>query len=217
VSLVRGSPFPTDKKGKGAPEAEISKGVNRSDVDKAAKTDGKIDAGNAFDPANNPPYQPTGIANPVAESSVATTLPLLNQLRFAEMIGPYLQGQVGQATSGINNAVDKFQQGFAQSGQSLPTSIQDQLAGQAGQVADSSRGMAQAFQTSSAAGLPYQLLMQLVGTLQSQQESAMQREIDLQTQLAVQRQLASQQSQQQKQSSGGLDPALLAALAPKPS
>lgn len=188
-------------KGSDVRARSAAKGLSNSDVEAAMKGDGKIaNTGNAWDPANHPPYQPTGVTTLPSELQ---NVPLMNQIRFAQMIGPYLQGQVGQAQQGYSDAASQFQQNFAKAGQGQPQSVQDQLAGPANQLVSATQGLGSAFSTSAQASLPYQLLMQMVDTLHQTQQQQIQEQIQHQISEAVNQALLSQANSQPKAQSGG--------------
>lgn len=142
------------------------------------------------------PTPDSSLANPsapVTQNNLSQYDPLVNQVKFAQSIQPFVDsilqqavGGIGKAAAGVNSAADQYQTGMQQvaNNQDIPQQVRDIL-GNGADTANSARGVATGLAQSGQATGAYSLLMQAIQAMQAQEQANIQNEIELRKQIAV--------------------------------
>lgn len=112
-----------------------------------------------------------------AKSSVD---PLLSQLAFLQLVAPFLQQSIQQATSGLNSEADKYQSEMGGVVSNMPQSLQELYGGVVPGVSGALREQATAGAQSAAAKPEYDFMMGLVQSVREQQEQNIQNQMLIQ-------------------------------------
>lgn len=135
---------------------------------------------------DNPPLKsdPTKVNS---SSSKKTVDPLLSQLQFFQLIAPFLQQTIQQATSGLQSTAQQYEQDMGSVVSNMPESLQSLYGGVVPGVTNALNNQAAASAQSATAQPEYSFMMGLIESLRSQQEQAMQQQMMIEQ---LQRQLA---------------------------
>lgn len=138
---------------------------------------------------DNPPLKsdPTKV-NAASSANKRTVDPLLSQLQFFQLIAPFLQQTIQQATSGLQSTAQQYEQDMGSVVSNMPESLQSLYGGVVPGVTGALNNQAAAGAQSALAQPEYSFMMGLIESLRSQQEQALQQQMmidQLQRQLAA--------------------------------